>query len=214
MEKIARADVFVVLDDVQFTKNGFQNRNKIKHPQGWMYLTVPVKHRSGQLLHEVEIGDVKGWCQHHWHLIEANYGRAPYFQNYKDDLERIYAQPWHRLNDLNWKLLSFLCSALAISTPLVRSSELGLTEKATDRLIEMCRAVGATRYYTGSYSLDAYLNVAAMNEAGIEVVPQDWSCPEYRQAFPQAGFIPDLSAIDLLLNEGPASPATLRAGGG
>ena len=203
MEKVARADVFVVLDDIQFTKNGFQNRNKIKHANGWMYLTVPVKHRAGQPLHEVEIAGGKDWNQGHWRAIQTNYGRAPYYREHADGLAAIYERSWTHLNPLNSELLKYLCSALGIETRLVYSSELDLRGEATDRLIEICRAVGADCYYSGAYAVEKYLDIAAMEAAGIEVALQEWACPTYGQCFPKAGFIPDLSALDLLLNEGP-----------
>src|SRR3990170_6236967 len=79
LEKVARADVFVVLDDVQYTKNGFQNRTKIKQASGWMYLTVPVRAHAGQHLREVECAPVPGWRERHWGALQSNYGRAPYF---------------------------------------------------------------------------------------------------------------------------------------
>lgn len=212
MEKIARADVFVVLDDVQYTKNGFQNRNRVKNARGWMYLTVPVRNHARQRLPEVEIAEVKDWGKSHWRALQSNYGRAGYFKEHAPALEEIYQRPWSHLNDLNWALLSYLCRALGLGRPLVRSSELGAPGEATERLIGLCRAVGADSYYSGSHGAAAYLDAGAMREAGLEVVTQSWSCPSYRQCFPEAGFIPDLSVIDLLLNEGPGSLELIAAG--
>jgi hypothetical protein len=205
MEKIARADVFVVLDDVQYTKNGFQNRNKIKHAAGWMYLTVPVKHRPGQPLAEVEIAPDKKWGARHWHAFQSNYGRAPYYREHAESLAGIYRRAWTHLDPLNWELLRYFCLALGIETRLVRSSELAVHGEGTERLIQICRALGADCYYSGSYAADAYLDAAAMEAADIGVVLQEWHCPTYEQRFPQVGFIPDLSVVDLLLNEGPRS---------
>ena len=210
LEKIARADLFVVLDDIQYTKNGFQNRNKIKHAKGWMYLTVPVRARQGQLLHEVEIAQASGWGESHWRALHTSYGRAPHFEEHASALAEIYCRDWTHLNPLNWELLTYLCWALGIKTRLVRSSRLGVEGKATDRLVQICRAAGADSYYSGSYAAEAYLDLPAMEAAGIRVVLQEWTCPVYRQCFPQAGFLPDLSVIDLLLNEGPASLELLR----
>jgi hypothetical protein len=220
-EKIARADIFVALDDVQYTKNGFQNRNKIKQAGGWMYLTVPVKAHAGQLLSEVEVAQVNHWNTSHWRAIETNYRRAPFFDDHAAALRAIYGRPWTHLNDLNWGLLTYVRAALGIGTPVVRSSELAVRAcpersrmgEATDRLVAICRAVGADRYYSGSYAADAYLDAPALEGAGIELVLQEWSCPTYEQRFPQAGFIPDLSGIDLLLNEGPRSRDLILAGG-
>jgi hypothetical protein len=212
LEKMARADVFVVLDDVQYTKNGFQNRNKIKHAGGWMYLTVPTKARKGQRLDRVEIAPAEAWNARHWRAVQSSYGRAPYFREHAEALESIYARAWRRLDPLNWELLCYLRSALGIETPMVRSSELGPTGESTDRLVRICQAVGADRYYSGDYAAGAYLDQAVMLASGIEVVLQDWRCPQYRQRFPEVGFIPDLSVLDLLLNEGPRSRDLILAG--
>ena len=212
VEKIVRADVFVALDDVQYTKNGYQNRNRIKHADGWMYLTVPVKERAGQLLCEVEIAKVEAWSRKHWQALQMNYGRARHFGRYAERLAEIYGRSWTHLNALNWSLLCHLRLALGIETRLLRSSRLGVTGKATERLIRICRAVGADRYYSGGHAAQTYLDAAAMEAAGIEIVVQEWTPPVYRQRFPEQGFIPDLSVIDLLLNEGPASRDILRAG--
>ena len=225
VEKMARADVFVVLDDVQYTKNGFQNRNKIKHAGGWMYLTVPVKAHAGQLLREVEIAQVgeqgeggsggapRHWGASHWRAIETNYRRAPFFDEHAAALGAIYGRRWTHLNDVSWELLTYLRGALGIETPMVRSSELAVPGEATDRLVAICQAVGADCYYSGSHAADAYLDAAAMEASGIEVVLQEWRCPPYEQRFPQAGFIADLSVLDLLLNEGPRSRDLVLTGG-
>lgn len=212
LEKIARSDVFVVLDDVQYTKNGFQNRNKIKHAGGWMYLTVPVKHRANQRLDEVEIAPDKKWAARHWHALQSNYGRAPYSEEHAEALSQILHRPRTHLDSLNWELLCYLCRAMGIETRLVRSSELKTRGEATERLVEICHAVGADRYYSGSYAAQAYLDARALQAAGIQVLLQEWECPEYQQRFPQAGFIPDLSGIDLLLNEGPRSLEVILSG--
>ena len=228
LEKMARADIFIALDDVHYTKNGFQNRNKIKHPGGWMYLTVPVRAHAGQLLSEIEIAQESDWNASHWRAIQTNYGRAPFFPDHAPALAVIFGRPWTRLNDLNWELLMYLRSALGITTPILRSSELSIDGEATDptlrssdasslrstsRLVAICRAVGADHYYSGSHAAEAYLDEAALEAGGIELVLQTWSCPTYEQRFPQVGFIPDLSVIDLLLNQGPQSRELILAGG-
>lgn len=213
LEKMARADIFVALDDVHYTKNGFQNRNKIKHAGGWMYLTVPVRAHAGQLLSEIEIAQESDWNASHWRAIQTNYRRAPFFPDHAPALAAIYGRPWTRLNDLTWELLTYLRSALGITTPIVRSSELSIDGEATHRLVAICRSVGADRYYSGSHAAEAYLDGAALDAGGIELVLQTWSCPTYEQRFPQVGFIPDLSVIDLLLNQGPRSRELILAGG-
>src|ERR1043165_5905453 len=89
-EKIARSDVFVLLDDVQYEKNGFQNRNKIKTGQGWAYLTVPVKKPLLVPINEVLIDNTSGWQDKHLRAIELNYGKAPYFKQHQEALTALY----------------------------------------------------------------------------------------------------------------------------
>ncbi len=211
MEKLARADVFIVLDDVQYTKNGFQNRNKIKHAGGWMYLTVPVRASFGQTIREVAVAG-NTWGPAHWRAIETNYRKAPHYLAHAAPLADICRRSWERLAEVSWELLAYFRHALEIPTPVVRASELGVMSTSTTRLIELCQAVGADRYYSGSHAAEAYLDQRAMEEAGIGVVLQEWVCPTYHQCFPEVGFLPDLSVLDLLLNEGPHARQVLLHG--
>jgi hypothetical protein len=202
VDKIARSDLFVLLDDAQFTKNGWQNRNKIKTPQGWTYLTVPVEDPFGKSILEVRICNREGWRKKHWNALRTSYGRAPYFRRYAEAFEAVYAREWESLCDLNLHLLGVILEALGVRTRLVRSSELGIPGQATERLVAICRAVGATAYLTGDYAAQNHLDPDLFRRAGIEVVSQNWRCPVYRQQFPEVGFLPDLAIVDLLFNEG------------
>lgn len=204
-EKIARSDVFVLLDDVQYEKNGFQNRNKIKTAQGWTYLTVPVKKPLLVPINEVLIDNSTPWAEKHLRAIELNYRRAPCFEQYWEALVNLYTAQWERLSALNEGMLRCFLDALGIDTPLLRSSELPTTGQSTDRLIDICKAVDADVYLSGAHAAGAYLNEEAFHSAGICLGLQEWKAPVYAQRFPSAGFIPDLSIIDLLLNAGPQS---------
>ncbi len=212
LQKIAASDVFILLDDVDYTKNGWQNRNKIKGANGWMYLSVPVNASLGILIRDVRIapGD---WAVKHLRALEVNYSRAPYFEQYIGSFSDLYRTSWTHLGELNQAMMDFYMSALGIKTRVVRSSDLNVTEVSTDRLISLCNAVGGTSYYTGEYAVNAYLDTDAFKRAGIGLEFQKWHCPEYKQLYPKAGFIPDLSIPDLLFNLGPASLDLLIAGG-
>lgn len=202
VDKAARSDVFVLLDDAAYTKNGWQNRNKIKGAQGWMYLTVPVLSSFGQPILDVRVDNQQRWRAKHWAALCTNYARAPFFDRYRGRFEAIYARPWDTLHELSVCLLETILSILGIETRVIRSSTLGVPGRATDRLIEICARLGATTYLTGDYAATNHLDVRAFEERGIEVRLQDWQCAEYRQQHAQAGFIPDLSIVDLLFNEG------------
>ena len=207
-EKIARADVFVVLDDVQFAKNDWQNRNRVKTASGAVTLTVPVQHRLGQRLDEVRLAPGSGWARKHWQTVRQAYGRAPYFSRFAPFLETTYATAWESLNALNRHLLEGFAGALEIRTPLVYASTLGVSGAASARLAALVRAVGGDSYYCGAYAAATYLDRKIFDDAGIEVVLQVWDAPVYPQL--HGAFIPDLSVLDLLMNCGPASCNILR----
>lgn len=213
LDKIARSDLFLVLDDAEFNKNGWQNRNRLKGPSGPLILTAPVLHRLGQRLEEIELRRDLPWARKHLRTIEQSYARSPYLEAFHPALERIYAAPWERLVDLDVEMLRWHMGALGIETPIRRTSELGVPGRATGRLVDLIRAVGGTAYLTGAHALTAYLDPLLFRREGVELLVHEWTCPEYRQAHPQKGFVPDLATLDLLLAEGPASREILERGG-
>ena len=205
IDKIARSDVFIVLDDVQFTKNGYQNRVKIKHAQGTMLLTVPVLDPTGQRICDVRINAGTRWRAKHRAALATNYGRAPFYGAYREAVDAMLDRPWESLGECSLYALGVLLPALGIRTRLVRSSELGVPGKGTERLIGLCKAVGATTYLTGDFAVGHHFDPENFAPHGVEVRRQGWVCPEYRQQYPSLGFLPDLSVLDLLFNEGPRS---------
>lgn len=212
-EKIARSDVFIVLDDIQYEKNGFQNRNKIKTPQGWTYLTVPVRKPTLRPICEIEIDPSTGWREKHRRALELSYRKAPHFARYWPELAALYEQEWTHLAALNRAMLEVFLRQLEIETPLRFSSDLPTQGEATERLVELCRAVGGDTYLSGAYALQVYLDPAVLRAAGIQLAFQEWQAPVYPQLYPGAGFIPDLAVVDLLFNEGPRSRELLLASG-
>jgi hypothetical protein len=209
VHKIASCDVFVLLDDAQFNKNGWQNRNWVKGPQGPILLTVPVRDSSFKPINQVEINPQAAWKEKHWKTLALHYGKAPYFRTYAESFEEIYRSNWSHLAELNLRIVRTVVDALGLRTTLVRSSELGVPGQGTGRLVEICRRVGATQYLSGAYAASNHFDADAFGEAGIEVRVQTWQCPQYSQLYPSAGFLPNLSAVDLLFNEGPRSLSLL-----
>jgi len=207
LDKIHRSDVFVVLDDIQFNKNGWQNRNKLKTSSGPVTLTVPVRAKAQQKLNETYIHNEVDWRKKHWRTLEQNYRNAIYFDDYADFFEETYSRPWERLNDLNRHMLAFYLQALGIATSIVYSSDLRVPGSATERLVNLIKAVGGTMYYSGPYALESYLDSGLLEDAGIALELQEWHAPEYPQL--HGPFVPDLSIVDLLLNCGPESLETL-----
>src|ERR1043166_1099702 len=143
-EKIARSDVFILLDDVQYEKNGFQNRNKIKTAQGWSYLTVPVRRPTQRCIRDIELVD-DGWREKHRRAIEMNYRRAPFFAKYWPELEAIYRHEWANLGELNAGMLTVFLHQLEIGTRVERSSALSVQGQSSERLVDLCRAVDRAR---------------------------------------------------------------------
>jgi len=202
-EKIQNCDAFVVLDDIQFNKNGWQNRNKVKTPSGPVLLTVPVQMKFQQRLDEVRIDNRTPWRKKHWKTLEQSYHRAPFFSEYAAFFEATYAREWEFLNELNRHMLEFYVRTLGITTRIEYSSELNVPGIATERLINLIRAVGGESYYSGAYALDAYLDAEALARANIALDLQEWRAPVYPQLHGE--FVPDLSIVDLMMNCGPES---------
>ncbi len=212
-DKIARSDLFIVLDDADFNKNGWQNRNRLKGPQGPQVLTIPVGHHLGERIDQISLSVEQPWARKHLKTLEQLYARSPYLPEHRAELERFYSTPWQRLVDLALETIRWHMEVLGITTPMVRSSQLGVPGRATERLVGMLRAVGGTAYLTGAHALTAYLDPALFRQGGIELLVHHWVCPEYRQLWPRPGFCADLATLDLILNEGPQAGEILSQGG-
>lgn len=210
LDKIDRSDVFVILDNVQFKKNEWQNRNRIRTAQGWQWLTVPVLHRFGQRIHEVRINPEEDWAARHLRAIEMHYARAPHREPFLDGLRALYRQRWDSLALLNLAVIRWLMEAFRMTTPLRLASDLSLRDDPTDRLIDICRAVGGTRYLAGA-AAEAYMDLARFEASGIRLERQRFQHPTYRQCYEP--FVPDLSAIDFLFACGDDALPRLRAAG-
>jgi len=210
---IDQVDTFVLLDDVQFEKQSWQQRNRIKTPSGLQWLTVPVlfNGRFGQLINQVEIRDPE-FSRNHLRAIELNYRRAPFFDQYFNGLSSLLdCTQKTLLVDLNVRLIDWLMGALGIQTRLVVSSALGQPGKRTERLANICSVLGATQYLSPLGSA-AYLlsEKEILLDRGIEVVFHHYEHPQYRQLFPL--FCPQASILDLLFNHGPQALDILRSG--
>jgi hypothetical protein len=210
-EKIARSDVFIVLDDIQFSKNGWQNRNRIRTANGTALLTVPVRARLGQTLDTIAIDNDHRWQRKHWAALQQSYSRAPHWQRYAASLEEVYAREWETLNELNDFMLTRFLEMLGVDTRIEHAALLAVPGKATERLVNLVKAAGGSAYYSGAYALEAYLNADELEAAGVALVLQEWKAPVYPQVH-GGEFVPDLSIVDLLMNCGPESRGILLGG--
>jgi hypothetical protein len=212
---IDQVDIFVLLDNVQFQRQSWQHRNRVKSPSGLQWLTVPVKFRGrfGQLINQVEIRDTE-FCRNHLRAIELNYRRTPFFSDYFGELSSRLSQSCLSgalLADLDIQLIEWFMNVLGIRTSVLLSSHLEQRGKRMELLGNICDSLGATEYVSPLGSA-AYLlqDIDVLLDKGIEVGFQHYEHPQYRQLFPP--FCPYASVLDLIFNEGERALEILRSG--
>ncbi|MBF0571561.1 MAG: WbqC family protein [Candidatus Omnitrophica bacterium] len=213
-DKISKADVFVLLDNVQFKKNEWQNRNRIRTPQGWQWLTIPVLHDFGQKINEIKINNKEPWRKKHLRAIELNYVKARFFEQYFPHFQDILNKEWDNLAEVNICLIRKIMELLGIKTRLVLSCEYEAVEHKTLRLVDLCKHFNANTYLSGEGGLD-YLDEGQFKLNNIDIIVQKYEHPVYNQMWMhknQAAFVSHLSVLDLLFNCGPESFAILTAG--
>lgn len=207
LDKIDHADLFIMLDTVQFKKNEWQNRNRIRTAKGWQWLTVPVLQHFGQRIDDVLINPTTAWKAQHLRALDIHYARAPYRDRYLSELRELYARPWSKLSDLNKATVQWLLAAYGITTPVYSATECAARDEPTDRLIDLCRAVGASRYLAGP-GAEQYMDKPRFESSGVRLEIQLFRHPVYCQLYEP--FEPNLSALDLLLMQGPDALTALR----
>src|ERR1700674_102372 len=217
LDLIDQVDTFVLLDNVQFEKQSWQQRNRIKTPAGLQWLTVPVlfRGRFGQLISEVEIRDIEFW-RNHLRAIELNYRRAPFFDDYFEELSsrietKARCSSAALIADLDIRLIEWFMDVLGIQTRLLLSSHLKQSGRRTELLANICDSLGEKQYVSPLGSA-AYLlqEMDVLLGKGIDVVFQHYEHPQYRQLFPP--FCPYASILDLIFNEGERALEIMRSG--
>lgn len=212
-DKICKSDAFIFLDCVQYKHREFQNRNKIRLQDGWIWLTVPVvyKGHSREGLGQILIDNGPDWQRKHWGSLKSAYSSAPFFKEHSAFFEGVYSKKWERLADLNIHTIKYILEYLKIDTPLYYESQIGTSLEATDRILELCKKVGADTYLSGSGG-KGYLEEEKFERSGIKLEYQHFVHPCYRQQFMKDSdnFMPYMSIIDLLFNEGPESINILK----
>ena len=202
--KMMMADAFCLLDNVQFKKNEWQNRNRIKTAAGWQWLTVPVQYRFPQKICEVPVNEGIDWRRKHLGSLDNNYRKSKYFTEYFDLMEKIYSRTWDFIANLNCHLIMELRMILGLeSKQMILASEIpDLSEDPTQRLIDICRYLGGDIYLAGADG-PKYMDMTAFAKQGIDVMVQEFKHPVYPQRY--GTFASHLSIIDLLFNCGPES---------
>tara|TARA_Y100000590_G_scaffold290537_1_gene327046 strand:- start:5234 stop:5911 length:678 start_codon:yes stop_codon:yes gene_type:complete len=199
--KVNQADIFVIQDDVKFDER-WGNRNKIISSTGYTRLNVPILKGHKFLENkDVKINNLIKWRKIHWKKITGGYNNAKYFHLYKDYFKNLYEKNWEFLFELNFEILKKCMNWLGIKTKIVIESDLNVAGKSTERLVNVCKAVGADSYLSGVSGRD-YLNEKLFEKNNIELRYQNYESIKYAQNLSNT-FIPNLSIIDVLSNIGP-----------
>ena len=207
-----QADIFVLLDSVQFDKRSWQQRNRIKSPRGELMLTIPVltKGKFDQRICDVKVDPTYNFSKEHTGAIKLNYAKAIFFKKYFDSIEGLLNKRQEYLCDFTISFILWIRDMLGIKTKLIRSSSLNVDQSKAELLVQICQAVGAGQYLSPLRSKDYIGDGRLFADNHIELIYHQYTHPEYKQLFGE--FIPHLSAVDLLLNEGDASLAVIRSG--
>ncbi len=210
--KAHRADIFVILDQVQFPLGTtWLSRNRLKNDQGTLWMTVPVwkKGLGLQKIDDVKICHEGRWAKKHMESLKSAYGKAPFFRDHLDFVEGLFSSRIEKLVDLNMEIIRYLMGQLHVETKLILLSQLGIEARGDQLLIEVCNKLGAS-HFLAQHAAKKYLNQGLFQEAGIElkyfklpslVYPQLWG-----------NFIPNLSTFDILFNCGPKARDILIQG--
>jgi hypothetical protein len=199
-DKMDKVDIFVLLDTVQFKKNEYQNRNRIKNSKNWEWLTVPVMFHFGDRISEVAIDNKSDWRKKHLHTLQTNYGKADFFREYQPAFEALYEKPYENMSLLNIDTIMLLREMLSIKTEVVVASALPpMSEEPTERLLDICRHFHADAYVAGAGG-KGYMECERFRDAGIKLMFQHFIHPEYGQLY--GAFEPFMSALDLIFNAG------------
>ena len=207
--KLSLVDTFVIMDDTQYDKK-FTNRNKIKVPGNWIWLTVPINKKHKFVANKiVEINNEENWQSDHFEKINRSYSNSKFFKkNYKAFFEKIYSKKWDHLFTLNYELIIQLIDWLDIKIEVIKESELNVKGNSTERLVNISKKIGAETYVSGIGGKE-YMNEKMFETNNIKIEYQNFKCPIYKQVF-NSEFIPNLSIIDLLFNIGPKSLSKLK----
>ena len=207
---INAADEFFLYDTVQYTRRDWRNRNRIKTAQGPQWLTIPVHGSRTRRIRDTQISDPL-WAERHWRTLSQAYARAPYFADYRDEIEALYTsvQEELMLSAINERFIRALCGLLGIATPIAHTADDTEHETKTEKLVAICVDAGATEYLCGPASR-GYIEEWRFDEAGIALAYADYSgYPEYPQLF--GPFLHEVTVLDLIFNTGPDARSYMKS---
>ncbi len=195
-------DRFVLADTFQYSRQSFQNRTKVRNPQGWQWVSIPLKGRQhGRPVCEVRIRQVEAWQKRHWKAFEYNYRPTPFFDFYEEAFAPLFTRRWTILADLTCATVELIHTLMDLPATLVRASTLAGPPDDLKSLIDQA----------GPTTLLAPAASAAFDaQAGTPLQVLHYEHPHYRQAFD--GFEPGMTALDVLFNYGPEAASIIRQG--
>ena len=207
--KVAVSDLFVIYDNVPYTRYLYYNRNSINSKNGVIKLTVPVHftHNNPEPHKDIRIANVSQWKKKHWRSIESSYLKTPYFNSSSDELFKIYDTEWKTLIELNLNLIKFFMKQLNIDTKIVFASDYDFLGKKSDLVLDMSKKLNADAFIFGKLGRD-YANIDSFLNSEISPIFQNYNHPYYGQ-YKNKKFEPYLSVLDLLCFSGPSSYSIL-----
>ena len=197
--KVAHSDLFVYLDDAQFSNEAAHNYNVIKTPQGEFRLRIPVAQKLGDKINEVRTKDELKWKQKHLKTLEMNYKKAPYFAEIFPVYAEVLGKEYDNLADLNIAINQFILDGFGIQVPMVRTSDMDIQGAREERILEICKQFNATEYLSGN-GARAYQKQEHFEEVGLTLTYLDYKPIEYRQLWKE--FLPCMSVLDYIFNCG------------
>lgn len=199
LHRISLSDLFVILDDVQFEKNSFTNRNRVKIAAGAAWLTVPVnlKGHISSTIRAIEVANETNWARKHWLTLAQGYAKAPFFGAHRDFFESVFNRSWERLVDINHVTLEYLLRQFEIETPVVYQSKLQVGGQKQELILSLCRKLQADQFLFGIMGRE-YVDKELFLAHSVTPSFHTYRTVPYPQL--RGGFIANLSALDMLFN--------------
>ncbi|MDF2486957.1 MAG: WbqC-like family protein [Herbinix sp.] len=197
--RIAKSDVFVLLDNAQFSNNNMHHWNYLKTPQGKLRIKIPVEYNFLDSINQVRTKDELLWKQKHLKIIQTNYGHAKYFKEYFPSFQELLLSQYQNIAEMNLAIIQYISKNFGFSAKLVKASELEIHSFKEERIIDICTALKADTYLSG-IGAKAYQEEKHFTDRGIQLCYTDYHSFEYTQLF--NGYLSDLSVIDYILNCG------------
>ena len=211
--KLRQADCLVIADTFALGGQSVFNRNKVRTPNGWQYLTVPIGRKTlGMRICDVKLPADRSWRASHWSIIHDNYAKARFFPEYQDCIHELLFRYFEHLCELNLEIVQYLLKCFEIRVEVLRASAMSIDPalEKTDLMIALLKNAGADIYLSGPSGRD-YLQRDKFPLNGIQLAFFEFHHPIYEQRFP--GFEPNMSAIDLLFNTGQGAGEIIQASG-